>query len=410
MIFITNTKVALDSLKATRGRTYLTMLGIIIGVASISLILTLGESIKHALNQQVSSLGKNIVVVRPGKANNGILDGKSFFNYSPLAGYATTTITEQDLTRLAARPNISSAAPLMLINGNVSVKKQVADYAPILATSSGFAPIMGLETTQGQFIDETVDRDTVVIGNQLAIDLFGSDQSVGQQLDIRGRAHTVIGVLKKNKGPIGINGIDINRAAVISLEDGKSFNQGIAQIQQINLTLKKGSDRTAVIKDLSNTLKQSHTGQEDYNVVAGEDAAAVSKSFYDTITTLTAVVASIALIVGGVGIMNIMLVGVAERTKEIGIRKSLGASNNHIMWQFLIEALMMSVTGGIIGIILAYLLAAFIGLLLGFLPVIAWQVMLVAFALSVAVGVIFGLTPAMRAARKDPIEALRDQG
>ncbi len=143
--------------------------------------------------------------------------------------------------------------------------------------------------------------------------------------------------------------------------------------------------------------------------MTGQDAVLVSKNFYKFITTLTAIVAGISLVVGGVGIMNIMLVAVAERTREIGIRKSLGASNKHIMWQFLIEALIISVLGGIIGVIIAIGAALFIGLMLGLTPIISLQVMAISLGLSICVGVIFGLGPAIRAARKDPIEALREQ-
>lgn len=408
MIAMTNAKVALDSLKATRGRTVLTMLGIIIGVASISLVLTLGDSIKHALAEQTKSLGKNIVVVRPGRNQKGILSEKNIFHYSPLSQYATTTLTEQDLVKISQQPSVAAESPLMLINGNVSAKHRLGQGS-ILATNNDFATIMDFEVTDGQFLDGTTERDTVVVGKQLAVDLFGTDQAVGQQLDIRGRTHTVIGVLKSNKGPVGLNGIDINRAAIISLDDGKTFNQGIAQIQQINVAITPKTDPKLAVSQLTKSLTKSHSGQQDFSVLAGGDAAAISNDFYTTITTVTAIIAAISLLVGGIGIMNIMLVGVAERTKEIGIRKSLGASNRHILWQFLIEALMISVSGGLIGVVVAYGLAAFVGLLIGFVPIISWSALLVGFGLSVVVGVIFGLAPALRAAHKDPIESLRQQ-
>ncbi len=406
MIFWTNTRIALDALKSARTRTYLTMLGIIIGVASITLILALGEGLKQAVASQVKDLNNDLIVVRPGINQKGIFNDKYNLNYSPLAPYATTTVTEADYKKLSSDSTLRHVAPLMLINGSIRYKKTTTDQAPILATTPSFADALKLGMTSGQFLDDQTERDTVVLGHQLAIDLYGSEQPIGEQLKIRGRDHTIIGVLKKNSGALGVNGIDLNNGVIVSLEDGKSFNQGIAQIQQINIVPKNKNIHSS-IKKIESSLLKTHSGEKDFSVLSGQDAAVISKSFYQLMTTITAIVASISLIVGGIGIMNIMLVSVAERTREIGVRKSLGASNRHIMWQFLIEALIMSITGGIIGIIIAYILAALIGLLLGFFPAFNPIILLITFGLSVCVGVIFGLTPALRAAHKDPIEALR---
>ena len=302
---------------------------------------------------------------------------------------------------------MSAVAPLMLINGSIRHGKMSTNDASILATTPDLEKSLKLKVIAGQFIDPDTARDTVVLGNQLALDFYGTDQPIGQQLKIRGRDHTIVGVLKKSNGPLGVNGVDINRAAIVSLEDGKSFNQGIAQIQQLNIVPGRSmSDRKSKSVIRQQILK-NHSGEEDFSILNGQDASMISKDFYRAITALTAVVALVSLIVGGVGIMNIMLVGVAERTREIGVRKSLGASNRHIMWQFLIESLMMSITGGLIGIIIGYGAASFIGILLGFLPAFSWIIVAIALALAISVGVIFGLGPATRAARKDPIDALR---
>lgn len=405
MIFFTNISIAFEALRISRTRTYLTMLGIIIGVASITFILAIGEGFKQAISMQVNSLHNNLVVARPGAQDKGLFSERGILTYSPLSQYATTTLTEQDYLTLQKDPSIQHIAPLMLINGSVRHKNNVSQEATILATSPDFDDTLKLETTEGQFLDDITNQDTVVIGRQLAIDLYGTETPIGEQLSIRGVDHTIIGILKTNRGPLGINGVDLNHAAIIHLDDGKAFNQGIAQIQQLNITPKNNQKET--ITSTANTLLKNHRGEKDFTVASGQEAASISKNFYQFITTLTAIVAGVSLIVGGVGIMNIMLVGVAERTREIGVRKSLGASNRHIMWQFLIEALIMSIVGGIIGLILGYGLALIASLLLGIVPIIHWMTIGVSLGLAVVIGVIFGSMPAFRAARKDPIEALR---
>lgn len=407
MVFFTNVAIALEALRRSRSRTLLTMLGIIIGVSAVVFILTLGVSIRQAITNQVSSLGNNIVIVRPGTSNQGVLSEKNILHYSPLAPYATTTITEQDYLKLTQNRTISNVAPLMLISGQVGSKQTTSNDAFILASTPALKDTLKLSINAGQFIDSSVNQDTVVIGSQLAIDLYGTDQPIGERLTIRGREHTIIGTLKDTKGPVGINGVDLNNTAIITLDDGKSFNQGIAQIQQLNITPKKGLSEKAAIKSVQQDLNQTHNNQKDFTVMSGYDAAAISRNFYQFMTFLTTVVASISLLVGGVGIMNIMLVGVAERTREIGVRKSLGASNQHILWQFLIEALIMSVVGGTIGLLLGYSAAAVTALLFDLAPIFHWTTLATGFGLSLGVGVLFGLMPAYKAARKNPIEALR---
>lgn len=395
-------RIATQNLRANRTRTLLTTLGIIIGVASITLVLALGEGIRQSVGQQVDRLDGNVIVVKPG---NNQLAGIA--GYSPYGAATTTTLTERDYRSVIATENVRAVAPLMILGGSIKVDGGDSTNSPIIATSDALQRILGLTVRSGQFIDSQTSRDTVVIGQQLAINLFGTDEARGQSLLIKGRPHTVIGVVKNTNTPINLSGIDLDHAAYVSLDDGKSFNQGIAQIQQFAVQVKDTSKLHETAAGIDRKLLANHSGERDFAVLAGDDIATFSSEFFSTLIVITAIVSIITLIVSGIGVMNIMLVGVTERTREIGIRKALGATDGHVMGQFLAEALIMCTAGGVIGLIIAYVLAFFIGSQLYFQPSLNPLVMISGFGLALIVGVVFGLYPALKAARKDPIDALR---
>lgn len=395
-------RIAASSLRMHRMRTALTTLGIVIGVASITLVLSLGEGARQDIAQQVSKLNDNVVLVKPGQ--NGY---RSLNAYNPFTTPVTSTLTERDLATIKAIPNVQTVAPLMFMSGTIRVNEVSADSSAIIATSENLPEILGLKIHSGQFIDSRTTRDTVVLGQQLAIQLFGTDQAMGQSVIIKGRPHTVIGVVKNTNTPLSLTGINLDTAAYISLDDGKSFTQGIAQIQQLNIKLKDTTKLRSTVTTIDNAILKNHYGERDFTVLGGEAIAHNADSFFLSIVILTSVVALITLVVGGIGIMNIMLVGVTERTREIGIRKALGATDRTILLQFLLESLFMCVVGGLIGLLSAYVLAFLIGTQLSFQPVVSPLIVTVALALALFIGLLFGLYPAIKAARKDPIEALR---
>lgn len=396
-------RIAIQSLRMNRVRTSLTTLGIIIGVASITLVLSLGGGAQNTVQQQVDRLQNNVIVIKPG------YDDPAHFalNYNPYGIAATTTLTETDLNTIRLVPNISQAAPIMLLDGSVETAERRSSKAAIVATSPELAEIVNLAIQPGQFIDNQTARDTAVIGHELAIELFDTNQALGQQLSIKGRTHTVVGVLKDTNTPINLAGIDIDRAVFVSFDDGKSFNQGIAQIQQIIATTKDPLPMATTRDELDTLLLANHQDERDFTVLAGQQIAEHNDAFFQIVVFVTALVATITLVVGGIGIMNIMLVGVSERTREIGIRKALGATDGHIMSQFLIEALMMCIVGGLIGLTLGYGLAFAIAFTINFQTAITWEITGAGLGMAFATGVLFGLYPAIKAARKDPIDSLR---
>lgn len=390
------------SLRSTRVRTGLTTLGIIIGVLSITLVLALGEGAKRTISNQVTGLDNGIILAKPG----GVDQRAAMTTYNPFSIATTSTLTERDMKTIDNLKQTNAVAPLMFINGSVAFNDKSIS-APIIATTPDFVSLLKLKMASGQFVSDTTNRDTVVLGHEAALDLLGNDQVRGQEVLVKGRSHTVIGILKNTHAPVNAIGVNLDRSVFISLEDGKTFNQGIAQIGQMIMRASDPAKTTETAVAIDKKLLENHQNERDFSIIEGKDAASAASSFYGIIVLITAAVAAVALIVGGIGIMNIMLVSVTERTREIGVRKALGASNSHILGQFLVESLTMTVVGGIIGLISAYIIAFFIAMVLSFQPALTWEIIAIAMGLAVGVGVIFGLYPAIKASEKDPIEALR---
>lgn len=405
LLLMNHVQNAYQSLRSNRLRSGLTMLGITIGVASITTILTLSGGASKIVTDQVDALGGNIAVIRPGAPSTTPLNDLAQFPAGQQ--FTASTLTEVDLAYIRTIKHVKAAAPVMVLTGAISGDNTASPNTPIVATSPELAEVSMLETMEGQFLDEKLKEETAVIGPQLSIDIFGTEMSIGKTVSIRGKPFTIVGVLTRTNNPINYNGVDFDKAVIISQRSGHLLNRGVAQIQQINVRSDSISTLDQVIVELNKALLTTHHNQVDFTVLSGDQIAQPTNQVFYAIAGATTAIAAISLIVGGIGVMNIMLVSVAERTREIGIRKALGASNGDIVSQFLIESLALSVGGGIGGYVSGYVLAFAISTLMPFDPVFTWEIAVVAGTISLVVGVLFGLYPAIRAARKDPIDALR---
>lgn len=397
-------RTAKHSLERARARTLLTISGISIGVASITTILALSGGISSIVTKQVDSVGENLAVVRPLTQQASLADLNN-----PIAqnAYTTSPLTEDDLATIRSLPETELAAPLMTISASIRFNDERPTYSTLVATSPELAEINQLELQDGQFIDSVTLQNTAVIGAQLSIDLFGTEQSIGRTFQIRGQTFTVIGILTRINQPVNFNAIDFDYAAIIGFDSGKLFNNSVAQVQQINILTRPGTNMQQYKQTLTKELARRHDNQQDSIVLVGKEIAESNSQFFDLITVSFSSIAGIALFVGGIGIMNIMLVGISERTREIGLRKAVGASNGTIMMQFIIESLIISILGGLMGYILGYFVAFVISMFIPYDPLLSWEIAAIAAGLSIGVGALFGLYPAWRAARKDPIESLR---
>lgn len=403
-LFSDHVENAYHSLRSNRGRTLLTVLGITIGVASITCILAISDGVRYMVNSQVSAFDGRLAIVRPGFKST---DPNGLVNPVTQQSFSTSTLTDADTSALSHIPGIQAAVPLMTIEGTLRTQQTTSLNSVVLATTPDFAKVANITMLSGQFLDDSADDNTAVIGRQLAVRLFDTDHPIGEIFTMRGEQFTVVGVMRQDSTPINFNNVDLNNAVVVSFNEGKLFNQGRSQIQQIDILAKNASELPDVIAKAQELLVKQHVGEQDFTITSGKKITQPTSQFFVAITGVMTAVAAISLFVGGIGIMNIMLVSVVERTREIGIRKAVGATQSAIVSQFLIESLIMSFVGGVIGYAVGYVAAFVISIFLYFTPAFSWQTALIAFVMTFVVGIVFGIYPSLKAARKNTIESLR---
>lgn len=395
---------AYNMLCRNRARTLLTVLGIAIGIASITCILAISGGVQQMIGSQVGALDGKLAVVRPGVQSR---DPNALISPVAQQSFSTSTLTESDVDSLAKIEGVVATVPLMTIDGSVASQGFTVANNVVLATTPDFAKVSPLSMKSGQFLDEVTDDNTAVIGEDLATELFNTDRPLGQIFTIRGVDFTVIGVIRHSNNPINFNNVDLNHAVVVNFERGKLFHQGRSQIQQINILADTTAHAGEVASAVRATLLKNHLGEKDFTVAVGSEITRPTSELFVALTDVMTAIAAISLFVGGIGIMNIMLVGVAERTREIGIRKAVGASHGTIVMQFLVESLIMSILGGILGYLLGLVIAFLVSIFLYFTPAVTWQDGLLALGMAIGTGTLFGIYPAIKAARKNTIESLR---
>lgn len=406
-LLVSHIQNASQSLKTNRVRSVLTMMGVMIGVASVTAILALSGGASKIVSDQIDLLKGNIAVIRPGAASDS--SGLSSITESQSTQqYDTSTLTEEDVATAKAINHVQSVAPIMKLSGSIKGDLTAPSTSKVVATTPALGEISNLAIKDGQFLDSTIDENTVVIGSQLSINLFDTESSLGRTLTFRDQEFTVVGILKTADNPTNYNSVDFDNAAIINFSVGKKLNKNIAQIQQINLKADDTKNIKSVVSEVNSKILANHNGENDFSVLTGDKISQPTSQLFYTAAGLTTAIAAISLLVGGIGIMNIMLVTVAERTREIGIRKSLGANNFDIMMQFLIESIAISLCGGIFGYVLGYAAAFGVSTMLTFNPIFTTQIMVIAISISLIMGTVFGIYPALRAARKDPVESLHN--
>ncbi|MBP5674950.1 ABC transporter permease [Candidatus Saccharibacteria bacterium] len=411
LLIRTHLDLAKTSLKERRGRTFLTCLGIAIGVASIILILSLMGSITNLIKSQVEAIGGNLIVIRPNDSKDGISDilteltSTNHFNKSNLSLTDVTAIQNLNAEKnVDAEFPVTAVAPLA-ISTNTLVGERTVDSGNVLGTTEELQDLIGLNLRSGTFLRNNTMK-SAVIGRDLSLKLFGTMEPVGKTFSLLGERFIITGILSESNSPINFNNVNFDDTVLVNINHLKTLDSNL-QIQQINVKVANEDKTPDTAKKIDEILSAAKKGEKNYKVAYGNDISHPAGSLFDIVSGMLTLVAGISLVVGGIGVMNIMLVSVAERTHEIGVRKAVGASNMNIFLQFLFESLILCILGGISGLGLGYVFAFLVSIITPFSPYIDLNICLSALAISIIVGTIFGLYPAVKASRRNPIDSLK---
>jgi len=396
-------KVAIQSILKNKMRTFLTMLGIVIGVAAVIIMVAVGYGAQSTIAAQIGSLGTNMIVIMPGASTQGgVSQGAGTFNRLTLAD--AEKLRRESMLLAAVSPVVFTRAQAISAHGN---------WRTIInGVSTDYQLIRDWPTQSGVFFAESDVRGmrkVAVLGKTVADALYPDGDAVGQQIQIRDVPFTVIGVLTSKGQNAG--GMDSDDVILVPYTTAESRLTGWSRVGQILASTYSAQDIPAAQEEIRGILRESHklgaADDDDFTIRNQDELTEAAQSTTRVMTLLLAAIASISLLVGGIGIMNIMLVSVTERTREIGIRMAIGARGSDVLTQFLVESVAISMVGGFIGLLLGVGGAAVVGHFTGWNTVTPPGAVLIAVGFSAAVGVFFGFYPARQAASLNPIQALR---
>jgi putative ABC transport system permease protein len=403
MNILTLVKLAVQAIRKNKMRATLTMLGIIIGVAAVIVMVAVGYGARSRIKAQINNLGTNMIVITPGASNTaGVSQGAQAF----------ATLTIDDVTKVRAEAQYVSAITPVVVTRSQVVTPQGNWRTMINGVDVDYQTIRDWQTTDGSFFGADDVRSahmSAVLGKTVVQRLFGDAEPVGQEVQIGKVPFTVVGVLAP-KGQTA-SGSDSDDVILVPYTTALSRLSGKPRIPQILASTTSEQDIPAAQQEIHGLIRESHrlsdNDDDDFTVRNQTELADAAASSTNVMTLLLAAIASISLLVGGIGIMNIMLVSVTERTREIGIRLAIGARGSDVLTQFLVESIVMGVIGGAIGLVTGIIGAKLVGHFTGWETAISPLIMIVSIGFSGAVGVFFGYYPARKAAALNPIQALR---
>jgi len=416
MKFGNSFKTAIIGLKTNKTRSALTILGIVIGISSVILMMSLGDGAQNLILGQIMSMGPNNVYVEPGAFTTGGGD----MTQQMMEGMEIKTLTLKDMEAIEDNPLVEMVAPMVVSVGRV-VYKNNDEKITLFGTTPAYNKITNGRTVLGSdFIDFDVQSmsKVAVLGYKVKEDLFEDENPIGKIIRIKQTNFRVIGVMEEQGTQMFQN---LDEYIYIPVTTVQKFLLGINHVQSSVVKIVEQDKIDEAVEGIRLMLRERHNiynpegdlSKDDFKVVSGKETADIMNTVTSILSLLLSSVAAIALVVGGIGIMNIMLVSVVERTREIGLRKAVGARKKDILYQFLIEAMVLTGLGGILGILLGAILSYLVSIVLTIALGIEWEFVLslssiiIAFGVATGIGLVFGIYPARKAAKLSPIDALR---
>ncbi|MFA4871617.1 MAG: ABC transporter permease [Patescibacteria group bacterium] len=409
MRFTDTLKLSFSVLRTNKVRSFLTGLGIIIGIASVVIIMSVGAGAQSLIINQLNSIGTNLV---------GILPGKSDQNGPPASvlGIIITTLKYEDAQAIAEQvPNIAAVSSYNTGMGNISYQN-IKNATQFNGVMSGYPSVENTEVANGRFFtpeEDAASARVAVLGDQAGKDLFDDNNPLGKKIKIKNEFFEVIGVMKE-RGTAGFQNQD--NIVLVPAQTAQKILLGVRYVNYIRVKINRAENMDKATEDIALLLRDRHNisaaGDDDFSVRNTKDAIQALLTITDALKFFLAAIAAISLVVGGVGVMNIMLAAVNERVREVGLRRAVGAKRSNILAQFILETITVALLGGLLGVIMGGALSALVALVARYLGynwalVITPSSILLGLGVAAGVGLIFGIYPARKAAKLNPIEALR---
>ncbi|MFC1598905.1 ABC transporter permease [Patescibacteria group bacterium] len=404
-------KIALVGLKSKKTRTFLTMLGIIIGIASVIIIISVGAGAQSLILNQLKSFGTNLISIFPGASEEAGPPPSVF-------GTVNADLKNDDIEALLDAKNVPNAEAIAYyVQSSATMTWRDNQFdGTFIGTNIGYLPVHEQEVAEGRFFDKDEEQNlgrVVVIGHKVKRDLFEDSNPLGQTMKIKKHIFKVIGVMPER----GVEGFQNQDTLVyIPISTAQKIIMGIDHVTLARVKIDFADNTDRAIEDIGYVLRERHNLREgdydDFSLRAQAQGIEIFTSVTDSLTYFLAAIAAISLFVGGIGIMNIMLITVTERTREVGLRKALGAKRRNILNQFLFESIVVTLSGGVIGIIFGVLVSFLVARVAQYLGldwdfVISFYAIVLSTTIAIIVGLVFGLYPAWKASKLNPIEALR---